>query len=350
MAATQSGERFVKDLMGEADYRLPIYFLQGEEPYFLDVVVDAIKATVPEAERGFNLTTLYGKETDMQRVLGDARQFPFMGERRVLIVMEAQMMDGLTRGSDGAGRLIAYLNHIQPTTCLVFCYKGILPEGQKALSAKLKAGGFFFTSPKLADWDTRGLVAITQDLCLKAQIKIDRNAVERLAQFVGNDISRLANEVQKLSLAVPAGASVTEQTIFTYIGVSRDYSIFEFQKALAHRDFATALKLAMYYAKNEKEHNILKELAFLTTFFTRLLVLKGQRQSGQHQPDTSAQGFRITPDMTKALTQYSLSQLTDIIHILAKIDRAAKGAITSHVEPGQLWLLLVYYILKERRG
>jgi DNA polymerase-3 subunit delta len=346
MAATKSSEGSVKELLRAQAYPLPLYFLQGDEPYFIDELAERIQNQIPEAEKSFNLSILFGRDVNMQTVLSDARQFPFMGERRVLIVKEAQMMDSLEKADDGVARLIAYLPHVQPTTTLVFCYKGKNLDGRKPLAGALKSAGYLFTSSKLADWDSKGLEAIASDLCVHSKVKIDKNGVSRLAQYVGNDISRMANEVAKLRVAVPEGTTVTEETVLNFIGVSRDYSIFEFQKALAYRDFTNALKLAMYYAKNEKEHHILKELAFLTTFFTRLLVLKTYKVKGSSIPDISTLGYRVSPDMDKALTTYSLSQLTNVIHLLAEADRTAKGAGIMPMENAEIWPWLVFRIFE----
>jgi DNA polymerase III subunit delta len=339
----KSAEGSIRDLLRETSYNQPLYFLHGDEPYFIDIVADRILHVVPEQERGFNLTVLFGKDVDMQTVLSDARQFPFMGERRVLIVKEAQMMDSLTKGDDGAARLITYLSHLQTTTTLVFCFKGKTLDNRKPLAGKLSKGGYLYNSPKLADWDTKGLEAIVQDLCQQAKVKIERNAVGRLAQYVGNDLGRMANEVAKLKVAVPSGASVTDETVLTYIGVSRDYSIFEFQKALAHRDFATALRLANYYAKNEKEHHILKELAFLTTFFTKALVQKSHKIKGTTPAEAH---YKVSTDVEKTLNMYNLSQLTGIIHLLAEADRMAKGAGSIPMENAQIWSWLVFRIFE----
>jgi DNA polymerase-3 subunit delta len=305
-----------------------------------------MQEAIPEAERGFNLTVVFGRDVDMQTVLADARQFPFMGERRMLIVKEAQMMDGLTKGDDGASRLLTYLNHLQTTTTLVFCFKGKTLDGRKPLAAKLKSLGFLYNSPKLADWDSKGLETLVKDLAAGAKVKMDRGAEARLVQYVGNDISRLANDIAKLRVAVPEGTTVTDESVLTFIGVSRDYSIFEFQKALAAKDFTTCVKLATYYANNEKEHHILKELAFLTTFFTRLLVLKAHKVKHGALPDANGLGYRITPDMDKALQTYSLPQLVNVIHLMAEADRMAKGAGTLPMENDQIWPWLVFRIFE----
>ena len=348
MAAVKLPELTVRELLKEQMYGLPVYFLQGEEPFFIDALADRmVDGAMPESEKAFNLTILYGKDVDMRAVLTSARQYPFLGNKRLVVVREAQSMDSLTRGEEGPAQLEKYLENPQPSTQLVFCFKGKTLDGRKSLGQKLKSRGFLFTSAKLADWDTKGLEAIVQDLCREANVKVDKSAISRLGQYIGNDIGRMANEVAKLRVAVPNGAAVTDDTVLTYIGVSKDYSIFEFQKALATRDFATALKLAGYYARNEKEHHILKELAFLTTFFTRLLVAQSHRaKSGGRVPDPSVLGFKMTPDMDRALQTYSLMQLAGIIHLLAEADRMAKGAGPVPMENEQIWPWLVIRILE----
>lgn len=348
LAAPKSTEGSVKDLLREQAYSQPVYFLQGDEPYFIDALTDRMMDTVPDQERSFNLSVLFGKDVDMRAVLTSARQFPFLGDKRMVVVKEAQMMDSLTRGDDGPGQLEKYLENPQTSTTLIFCFKGKALDGRKGLAQKLKARGYLFSSNKLPDWDSRGLEAIVEDLCKQAKVKVDRGAIARLAQYVGNDISRMANEVAKLRVAVPDGASVTDETVLTYIGVSKDYSIFEFQKALAQRDFPTALKLAGYYARNEKEHHILKELAFLTTFFTRLLVAQTHKAKAGRVPDPGTLGFKMTPDMDRALTSYNLAQLASVIHLLAEADRLAKGAGAIPMENEQIWPWLVFRIFEAR--
>lgn len=343
----KSAERTVQSLADERLFQQPVYFLQGDEPYFIDALIDKlVDSVVPEAERSFNLAVLFGKDVTMQQVLTEARQFPFMGDKRLVVVKEAQMMDSLNRGDDGPNQLEKYLETPQPSTVLVFAFKGKSLDGRKSLATKLKSKGFLFSSPKLPDWDVKGLEAAVQSLCAQAGIRIDRSAVGRLAQFVGNDMARLSNEIAKLKIAVPANAAITEENVLTYIGVSKDYSIFEFQKALAQKDFATSLKLAHYYARNEKEHHILKELAFLATFFTRLLILQSYRQKGGNVPDISTLGFKPTPDMDRALQSYSLQSLMGIIHILAEADRTAKGAGPIPMDNAEIWPWLVARIFE----
>jgi len=346
MAITKSTDGQVRDLLSERVFASPLYFLQGEEPYFIDEVIDRLQAVIPVAERGFNLTVLFGRDVDMATVLADARQFPFMGQRRVLIVKEAQMMDSLVRGDDGPNRLITYLSHLQTTTTLVFCFKGKTLDGRKPLVGKLKSAGFLFTSPKLSEWDSKGLEAIVRDLCKQAGVKTDRGAENMLMQLVGTDLSRLANEIAKLKVAVPEGVTVTEDSVLTFIGLSRDFSIFELQKALAQRDFTTAVKLARHFANNEKEHHILKELAFLTTFFSRILVLKAYKIKNNRLPDATGLGYRINQDLERAINAYALGQLVAIIHLLAEADRMAKGAGTLPMETKEIWPWLIFRIFE----
>ena len=233
----------------------PVYFLHGEEPFFMDQIADAVEAlALPEAEKGFNQTILYGKDLDHLTLLDTLRRYPMMAERQVVILREAQEMKGLTE-------LTAYLENPMPSTVFVACHKhkklDLRTKFGKALQSKSVV---VFESKKLYDNQVADWIS---GYCKARKMAIEPAAASLLAEYLGTDLARIANELDKLALNLPTGATVTAHHVQEYVGISKDYNVFELQKALAIRDLPKIARMQAYFAANIRKNPLIVTISSL---------------------------------------------------------------------------------------
>ncbi|MDX1719749.1 MAG: DNA polymerase III subunit delta, partial [Salegentibacter mishustinae] len=206
----------------------PLYFLMGEEPYYIDRISDFIAQNLlAEEEKGFNQIIMYGRDTNIDEIVSNAKRYPMMAERQVIIVKEAQ---DLSRSIE---KLVDYAENPQPTTTLVFCYKYKSLDKRKKLSKVLKKSGILFESKRLyenqvADWIMKTLKA--------RNYTISPKAAQMLVEFLGIDLGKIDNELNKLQLITPEGTQITPELIEQNIGISKDFNNFELRKAIGMRD------------------------------------------------------------------------------------------------------------------
>ena len=327
---------------------LPVYFLQGDEPYNIDVVADALEAAVlPAAERSFNQSIIYGKDVDVAAVLGAAKQFPMMAERRLVLVKEAQSIADL-EAEKSWPLLEAYLKKPLASTVLVFCYKHKTLDSRKKLG-KLLAGKdapatALMTSKKLYD------NAVPQWLAANVRARgltITGQATAMLAEYIGADLARLANELDKLALNLKPQQAIDEELVQRLVGISKDYNIFELQKALIQRDVLKANRILTYFAANPKNNPIIPNLTLLFGFFSKLLVL---HQAGPNPNDGVYKSLGIMNsfaqrDFQQALRAYPPARVTDIIHLIRRADAQSKGIGSGSMDDGEILRELVWLIL-----
>jgi DNA polymerase III subunit delta len=241
----------------------PVYLLQGEEAYYIDLVSDYFADKVlADAEKAFNQTILYGKDTNWQTVQDNVRQLPFMGDRKVVIVKEAQSMKDFAE-------LAKYCEKPVASTILVLCYKYGVVDKRTKIAKILAENAVILDSNKiydnqLPDWISRYLQ--------ERNLKIDGENANLLAESLGNDLSKVANELQKLALNVAANTMVTADIIQQYIGISKEFNIFELQAALAKRDTLKVFRIANYFAANAKDNPLVKSLGSLYTYFSKVYI------------------------------------------------------------------------------
>jgi DNA polymerase-3 subunit delta len=322
----------------------PVYFLQGDEPYYVDRVADVLeKSVLPEPDRAFNQLVLYGKDVDVATILGQARRFPMMAERTVVIVKEAQGVADLE--SEKAWPFLeAYLKNPLPSTVLVFCYKHKTLDSRKKLGKLLTEKAVVMTSKKLYDnqvaqWLT-GYVRSRNS-------QMSSQATAMLAEYIGTDLSRLTNEVDKLLLNVKPGQTIDEELVQRLVGISKDYNIFELQKALVQRDVLKANRILTYFAANPKANPLIPNLTLLFGFFTKLLVL---HQAGPNPSDGDYKKLGIMNsfaqrDYQQALRAYPPARTVDIIHLLRRADAQSKGIESGSMDEGEILRELVWLIL-----
>jgi DNA polymerase-3 subunit delta len=325
----------------------PVYFLQGEEPFYIDEVADLIEKTaLSEADRSFNQVVVYGKDVDVTGILGQAKQFPMMAERRVVIVKEAQAVADLEQERSWPF-LEAYLKNPLPSTILVLCYKHKTLDSRKKLGKLLSGSGtpaVLMTSKKLYDnavpqWLTAHVRGLGQ--------QITGQATAMLAEYIGADLGRLANEVSKLVLNVKPGQAIDEELVQRLVGISKDYNIFELQKALVQRDVLKANRILSYFAANPKANPLIPNLTLLFGFFTKLLVL---HQAGPNPADGVFKSLGIMnsfaqKDFQQAMRAYPATRVVDIIHQIRRADAQSKGIESGSMDDGEILRELVWLIL-----
>jgi len=222
----------------------PIYFLMGEEPYYIDAISKYIEQNLlSEAEKGFNQMVLYGRDVTVDDIIANAKRYPMMAEKQVVIVKEAQ---DLSRTMEN---LLSYALNPQPTTVLVLCYKYKTLDKRKKLAKAVAEKGLLFESKKMyddkvPDWIRRVLAGRGYTITPKAS--------QMLVEFLGNDLSRISNELEKLQLIIKPGDQITPQLIEENIGISKDFNNFELQNAIGERDIRKAFAIVQYFSQNPK--------------------------------------------------------------------------------------------------
>lgn len=322
----------------------PVYFLQGEEAFYIDRIAEYIENhALPDSARGFDQVIIYGKDVDMQTVLTQAKRFPMMAERQVVILKEGQdLMDA--RSQDWQKQLMGYLDQPLDSTILVLCYKYKKLNPKTALAKKLDQQAVMITSSKLydnqvPDWITRYVKS--------RKFRITDKATAMILEFVGNNLSRITHELDKLMLNLEEKGSdvIDEQGVEKYVGVSKEYNVFELQRALSRKDVVRVHKIINYFASNPKANPIIPVIAFLFTYFSNLLAVHFSRKNTER--DIAAL-LNIRPFFAKeyiqALPLYSLNKTIQIIHYLRKADLEAKGVDGQRPED-QILKELVFRIL-----
>ncbi len=319
---------------------LPIYFFHGPEPYFMDQVVKELEfGVLEEDEKAFNQTVVYGKDTTYPEILSLARQYPMMGDRQVIIVKEAQ---DLRLTEDEVPALLEYATNPVPSTILVFAHKNKKIDGRKGTLVKaLKP--YLFLSDEVKGYD---LPKFIQSEIYRLQLKASPNIANLLAEYLGNDLSRVFNELKKVQMLMKPDEILDEKLVEKYIGISKEYNSFELQKALGMKDEAKAFKIALVMGKNEKEHSLIGINAVLFSFFSKLIMYHTVQKEPQN---VIASELGIHPFIVKeykeAARLYPLKHATRVISILREFDMKNKGLGVNKTPDRELLRELIYKII-----
>lgn len=315
----------------------PIYFLMGEEPYYIDKLSDYIEEKVlSEEEKGFNQTVLYGRDVSMEDIISTAKRYPMMAERQVVIVKEAQ---DLIRTID---KLESYAENPMATTVLVFCYKYKTLDKRKKLTKLLAKSGVVFESKKLyenqvGDWIKRVLAG--------KKYAIEPKATAMLVEFLGTDLSKINNELEKLQIILPAGSTITPKHIEENIGFSKDFNVFELRKALGERNQLKAYTIAENFAQNPKDNPIVVTTSLVFGFFIQLLKYHGLKD---RNPKNVAAVLGVNPFFLKeydvALKNYPMKKVSQIVGALRDIDVKSKGVGANAMSQSDLLREMLYKI------
>ena len=333
----------IKDLQHKK-YK-PIYLLHGEEPYYIDLVSNFVEhKLLSDAEKGFNQTVLYGKDTDIMTVLGASKRYPMMADYQVVLVKEAQDMKW---GSDDTDKksinpLLNYLENPLPSTILVFCYKYGKFDKRKKTYKAIEKNGLIFESGTLYD---SKVPAWIEGFIAEKGYKINPQASLMLAEYLGNDLSKIANELEKLMLNVAAGQEITLKHIHDNIGISKEYNVFELQTALSKKDAFKANQIINYFEANPKANPIVLVLGNLNNFFSKVLIYHYVKDKSQQN---LARELSISPyfvkDYEQAARSYNYGKTMQIISYLREYDVKSKG-VDSTTDHGGLMKELVFKIL-----
>lgn len=307
----------------------PVYFLHGEEPFFIDQVADAVETNaLPEAERGFNQTILYGKDMDHITLLDYLRRYPMMSERQVVILREAQEMKSLTE-------LTAYMDNPMPTTVFVVCHKHKKVDSRTKFGKAIQGKNVVLLESKklydnqIADW-------IVQ-FCKSHKMQIESPAAALMAEYLGADLSRIANELEKLTLNLPAGTQVNVGHVQEYVGISKDYNVFELQKALAMRDLAKMARIEQYFAANIRKNPLIVTISSLYAYFSKVYMLHSLKGSpdGEILKALDLRSDWFLKEYRIATNNYSPSQTVAIISLLKEYDLRSKGVNNDNTSNGE---------------
>ncbi len=316
----------------------PIYFLMGDEPYYIDKISEFIENNIlDEAEKGFNQMVLYGRDVTIDDIISNSKRFPMMADYQVVIVKEAQ---DLSRTIE---KLASYAENPQPTTILVINFKYKKLDKRKALYKTLNKTGFVFESKKLyenqvAEWIRRILAGQNYNISPKAS--------QMLVEFLGTDLSKIDNELNKLKIVLPEGTQITPEHIEENIGISKDFNNFELRKAVGDKDIVKAHRIAKYFADNPKDNPMVVTISLLFSFFSQLLHLHGMNDK---TPRSVASALRINPyfvnEYLTAARNYPMKKVSTVIALLRDFDVKGKGVGASAVPQGDLLKELLVRIL-----
>ncbi len=316
----------------------PIYFLYGEEPYYIDKISDYIASKVlTEEEKGFNQMVLYGKDVSIEDIVGNAKRYPMMAEKQVVIVKEAQHL------SRTIENLASYVKNPQMTTVLVICYKYKKLDKRKPLYKAVKKDGVVFESQVLKDYK---IPAWIQKTGKNVGFSIPQKSAMLLAEHLGTDLGRIVNELNKLTLMLPQGIEITPSHIEEHIGISKDYNNFELKKAIGERNVLKATKIVTYFAQNPKDHPFVLTVTLLNMFFTQLLQYHGLKD---HSPKSVATTLRINPyfvdEIQTAARNFPMKKVSQIISHLREMDLKGKGVGATNINQADLLKELLVKIL-----
>lgn len=329
-----------EDIISDLKKRIfkPVYFLAGDEPYFIDLITGFIgEKVLPEQEKAFNQLVLYGEDTTIQSIIDTARRFPMMASHQVVIVKEAQSLKKIED-------LAFYLEKPLLSTILVLNYKYKAIDKRTKLFKALETNGVYFESKRLRDnqippWIERYLMA--------GGIKIDPFASAMLTEFLGTDLHKIVNELDKLLITLPAGKKViTTELIEKNIGISREYNNFELQKAIGEKNILRANRIINYFSENQKDNPITLTIASLFSLFVRILAYHYITDKSKNNV---AAILKVNPffvrDYETAAARYNIPKTVRVIELLRIFDLKSKGCGDTGTESGDLLKELIYKIL-----
>lgn len=296
----------------------PIYFFMGEEPYYIDKLTEFIEDNIlTEDEKGFNQMVLYGRDTSIDEVVSNAKRFPMMAERQVVIVKEAQE---LTKTID---KLESYAENPQPSTVLVFAYKYKTLDKRKKVTKILEKSGVVFESKKLyenqvGDWIKRVLSG--------QGYAIEPKAAAMLVEFLGTDLSKISNELDKLKIILPKGHTISPKDVEENIGISKDFNVFELRKAIGEGNQLKAYQIIEYFSQNPKDNPLVLTIGQVFAFFSNLLQYHGLKDKSK---GNVAKVLKVNPffvsDYDVAARRFPMKKVSSIVAKMRDLDVKSKG-------------------------
>ncbi|MEI6086510.1 MAG: DNA polymerase III subunit delta [Bacteroidota bacterium] len=286
----------------------PVYWLEGEESYFIDqVVFYAEKKILSDAEAGFNLTVFYGKDADWAAVVNACMRYPMFAERQVVLLKEAQHMRDIEK-------LESYIENPLKTTVFVVCYKEKKVDGRSKLAKILKTKGELLSTKKMYD---NQLPEWTNQMIQQHGLTISPKGLNLLVDHIGNDLSRIENEIEKLAVNLGTRKGITEDDIEKYIGVSKEFNVFELQDAIGKKDQAKAIRIINYFEANPKAAPIQMVLPAIYNFFSKVLMIHAM-PGGDEKSIAAAIGVNpyFARDYFAAAKKYNYAGVEKILLLL----------------------------------
>lgn len=316
----------------------PVYLLMGEEPYYIDELTEMfIKHVLPEEERAFNQTILYGKDTDVGQLINLARSFPMMSEYQLIILKEAQALDKIEQ-------LELYVKNPLKSTILVLNYKNGTLDKRKKLYAEVSKHGQIFQSDKIPEYK---IPAFINEYLREKGLKIDQKSAQMITDFLGNDLSKITNEIDKLRIFMPQGQSqITAELIEQNIGISKDFNNFELLKAIVEKNIFKINQIADYFEKNPKNNPMIMTMSVLFNFFSNLMICYWAKDKSD-KGLAAELGLRSPyqgRDYAQAIRNYNAFKCMEIIALLRIYDAKSKGVDNVSVPDGELLKELLFKI------
>ena len=317
----------------------PIYLLHGDESYYIDLISDCLEENVlSEAEKGFNQTILYGKDTEMMTVLNAAKRYPMMSDYQLVLMKEAQEL----KIDKVAEQFQAYCENPLKSTILVLCHKYGKFDKRKKVYKVLEKNGLVFESASIYD---NKVPAWIDDFIKSKGHHINPKASALLGEYLGNDLSKVANELEKLILNVPKGQEIGTKEVQDNIGISKEYNVFELQNALARKDVFKANQIINYFEANPKANPFVLIIGNLSGWFTKILKYHYVTDKSQAARELGVNPYFLK-DYELAARNYSLGKTFEVVSLLREYDLKSKGVdSTGNTEPGDLLKELIFKIV-----
>ncbi len=329
-------KEIIKSLKAK-DYK-PVYFLHGEEAFYIDAISDFIEEKVlTEGEKSFNQTIFYGKDTDARTLIDTASRYPMMASHQVIILKEAQDMKDLQD-------LQLYIEKAVPTSILVVCHKYKKLDARTKFAKSLKAHAVLFESKKLYDNQVPDWIV---DYLKGKKLTINPNASQLIAEYLGTDLSKIANELDKLAINLSPGTAINEKHIQDNIGISKDYNVFELQKALGQRNVLKTNRIIQYFTANPRKNPLVMVTGTLYNYFSKVYMLHFLRSLSDREM-SSALKLRSDYFLREYKTtarNYNLKKTQKVISVLKEYDLKSKGVDSDNTPEGELMKEMVYKIL-----
>ncbi len=325
----------LRDIRNKVLY--PIYFLMGEEGFYIDVISDFIEDSIlSDTEKEFNMSVLYGRDTDVPEIISTAKRYPMMASHNVVIIREAHHIQRIED-------LLPYAEQPLDSTVLVICYKYKTLDKRTRFYKAIEKKGLVFTGKKLYDNQVPGWIS---DYVKRHGYKIGPKALQMLADHLGTDLGKIVNEAKKLFINLEKGSEITTTTIEQNIGISKDFNIFEFQHALGMRDTRKAYQIAKYFADNPKSNPFVMTTAILYQFFSKVLLYHSLRDKSQKNV---ASELGVPPffvkDYAQAARNFHPAKIIEVFSLLRVYDMKSKGLNNETTHQGELIKELTYRIL-----
>jgi len=320
----------------------PIYFLHGDEPYFIEAIADKIQdIAIPVHEKGFNEFLLFGKDLTVGGVLNYARRYPMMADRQLILVKDAHQIQGIDL-KENQTLLEDYALKPLTTTILVLCFGNAQDERKTWVKAQSR-NGFVYSAKKLYENQIPDFIS---DFCHSKGVKISPKAIQLLVEHIGNDLKRLTSEIDKVILNLKIDEGIDADAIQRYVGISKEYNVFELQKALIIRDVLKANQIINYFASNTKDNPIQPILIILYNFFSKVLFVHGlsDKSEGSIASNLKINMF-FAKDYAGAVRNYPIGKVAQIIHHLRIADAKSKGVEVGNDGEGEILKQLVFQIL-----